>query len=249
MKKHFESVIIVVVLVIVVLGVILLSNFLTPKFIEEITFDDYKSEVKDLEKGYLYVGDDSNIDILTTFAKEERITIYYLKSSSLTENQHKELSSNNKKNQLITWNEEKRYKYDGSFSSYKFKKNLIDNKIIDNSIIEVNVNEYKDLVKNKDTKFMFIGSATCGYCTKYAPELKKVASKYSDFRIYYIDIANIVTQDDYDTLTNTDKYLSENNWGTPLSLLYKGGKRVGEISGYISADEVIEVLKEKDIIK
>ena len=72
-------------------------------------------------------------------------------------------------------------------------------------------------------------------------------SKDNNYKVYYIDISTL-TQDEYNELVKTDEYMSQNEWGTPLNLLYKDGKRIDELNGYVSSDELVEFLKENKVI-
>ena len=42
--------------------------------------------------------------------------------------------------------------------------------------------------------------------------------------------------------------MQEKEWGTPLNLLYKDGKRVKELNGYVDKDELVKFLKENKVI-
>ena len=93
---------------------------------------------------------------------------------------------------------------------------------------------------------MFIGSEQCGYCTQFKDSIKE-SLENNDFNVYYIDISTL-SEDEYNELVKTDEYMSQNEWGTPLNLLYKDGKRIAELNGYVSSDELVEFLKENKVI-
>ena len=93
---------------------------------------------------------------------------------------------------------------------------------------------------------MFIGSASCGYCTMFKEEISKVQVLY-DVNFYYLDLYN-VEQDDLKKLYNSDEYFTTEEWGTPLNFLYKDGKKVNVLSGYVESDNLIEFLKNNGVI-
>ena len=44
----------------------------------------------------------------------------------------------------------------------------------DVSLKEIDVNKYFEIIKEDKYNFIFIGSATCGYCIKFKPELQTI---------------------------------------------------------------------------
>lgn len=248
-KNKLGGVIAVASLVVVIFAVIFISNKFTAKSFEEISYKEYKEEIKNSDY-YIYVGDKNNVDTLKDLAKSEDMNMVYLDSSKLNKDQVKDVyGTSSSKSTLMISKDGKTYTYDGDFSSYDLKNFLIDNKIILNTVIEVTLDQYIKLINDDSTKVMFIGSATCSYCTMYAPEIESVASKYDNVKIYYIDLSKITTQEEHSNFIATDTYLNENDWGTPLTILYKNKKHVGEISGYVEQSEVENFLKKYEVIK
>ncbi len=94
---------------------------------------------------------------------------------------------------------------------------------------------------------MFIGRETCGYCTKFKDSIKTAMKDY-DFMVYYIDTDTFSGQDEFNELVATDKYMSENQWGTPLNLLYKDGKRIDVLNGFVEAPELVKFLQTNKVI-
>ena len=137
------------------------------------------------------------------------------------------------------------YKYTGDVTAHKFKESLMNEDILRTYKI-VSLDEYKDIIKEKGYHFMFIGSEQCGYCTQFKGSVEE-SLKNNDYKVYYIDISTF-SEDEYNELVKTDEYMSQNEWGTPLNLLYKDGKRIDELNGYVSSDELVEFLKENKVI-
>ena len=169
--------------------------------------------------------------------------VYYKKNSD--ENEVKDL----KEGTLYRYEKGKvTYKYTGELSGSKFTKSLIDAGIASKSYITVSLDEYKKLIKADGYHFMFIGRETCGYCTEFKKAINE-AMKKANFMVYYIDTDSLKSEEEFNELIATDSYMSENEWGTPLNLLYKDGKRIDVLNGYVPADELIQFLKDNKVVK
>lgn len=234
MNKYIKITIVVIILI----GVILLASLAKGKSqVEFITSEEYNKIVN--EGGFVYYGSKDSEETLTTIAKESDIKINILDSSENKTNKLKE-------NTFYEYKDGKAvYKNEEELNSYKFKESLA-NEGIYNSYITVTFDEYKEIIKKDGYNFMFIGSETCSYCTQFKESIKEALKDYN-FAVYYLDIANF-SEDEYNELVKTDKYMEENEWGTPLNLLYKDGKRVKELNGYVDKDELINFLKENKVI-
>ncbi len=247
MKKKLGNIIAIGSIVFVIVLVFVISSVFSVKYVEEISFEDYNEAFSSSsDDRWVFYGDKTSADDLNDVLKEMKETAYFLNKEDVTSSQASEVGFED--SGLKIYHEGKEYNYSDSFDSYLFDEFLIHNGIVGNKIIEVSIDEYVDLIKDKGTHFMFIGSATCSFCKMYTPEVLQVLSKNSDLRVYYIDISKIVTDEDYEKFINTDSYLTENEWGTPLSLLYKDGKLVDTISGYVTETEVTNFLKENNVI-
>lgn len=228
----------IVIVSIIVLAVFLLAFFATgKKQIEYITSKEYSEILED--GGFVYYGPSDDEEILTEIAKESDIKINILDSD---ENKTNKL----KKGTFYKYEDGKAvYKYSDDLSSYKFKESLAKEGIY-KSYVTVKLDEYKKIIKEDGYNFMFIGSEQCSYCTQFKESIKESLTDNS-YVVYYLDISTL-TEDEYNELTETDKYMQENQWGTPLSLLYKDGKRKAELNGYVSTSELNKFLEENKVI-
>ena len=236
MNKNIKT----ILLVLAVVAAFVFASLVTgKKAVEVITLDDYKQISS--KKGFVYFGKIDEIDNLKEIAKDANIKISVLDSEN---NKNAEL----KEGTLYEYKKGKEvYSYTGDINSYKFTESLMNAGILEKTYVEVTFDEYKELYKSKGYNFMFIGSETCGWCSKFKEEIKQAKKEYN-FNIYYIDLSSL-TEEEYNDLLKTDSYLTENEWGTPLNLLYKDGKRVNVLSGYVQKDELIEYLKENKVIE
>ena len=94
---------------------------------------------------------------------------------------------------------------------------------------------------------MFIGRETCSWCTQFKDSIK-TAMETENFIIYYIDTDKL-GEEGFKRLYATDEYLTKEEWGTPLTFIYKDGKRVGVIDGYKESADLIDVLKENKVLE
>ena len=228
-----------ILLIVVVIGVLCFAAFATGnKSVESISMNEYKKIIK--KDAFVYYGKDSSN--LKEIADKYHISINFLDST-------KEKSKELKEGTLYVYNKGKEtYSYNGDLNSYKFAEGLMDKNIIDRTYLTVTLDEYKKIMKEKGYHFMFIGRETCGYCTKFKDSINE-AMKEKDFMVYYIDTDTLNGEDEFNELIATDKYMSENQWGTPLNLLYKDGKRIDVLNGYVEASELISFLQKHKVVK
>lgn len=107
----------------------------------------------------------------------------------------------------------------------------------------------KRIAKGK-TEIVYIGRATCGYCVKFLPTLKK-AQKEFDYKTIYIDLEKMTSEDQQKLLTldNEEKYITENFGYTPMVLIFKDGKLVQGWVGYAEYSSFAAFLEDNGIKK
>ena len=74
----------------------------------------------------------------------------------------------------------------------------------DSNLIEINYNDLKEKIDNKEDFVLCVSRTTCIHCQDYKPKLKKVGYKYK-IDIYYIDV-DLLNDDEKAQLR---KYLNE----------------------------------------
>lgn len=121
----------------------------------------------------------------------------------------------------------------------------------------------QDLEKlsKKDTIIVWIGRQGCGYCSQYAPIITSIGEKL-DVPIYYLDLADIIDfssnpatiidEEAYDLLVNfqTDgatenKDVMEQFGSTPMTLVIKKNKIVGNYVGAYDEATALEILEDE----
>ena len=120
------------------------------------------------------------------------------------------------------------------------------------SINEISFEEYQKLMEKEETFILFIGSHSCSHCAQYKMTLEEVIEKYKvDFK--YIDIANL---DEEQAKAFSDSIRFD---GTPTTVFIENGKDDScnlfscddkkRIEGSAKYEEVVEILKNKGVIK
>lgn len=226
MKEKTKTIIFISVAFVVLIGVFILSNSLNKSYIEEITYEEYLTLKESNDLNYIYTGDEISTSVkaeLNSFGKDKDTTIYYVNTDTLSEEEMSNIENDN----FTILN-------DGEEEKYDIKLN------------NVTAEEYLKLIKEKGFHLMFIGSEYCSYCTKFKESIS-VAQLFNHFDVYYIDLSS-VSEDDYKKITDSDTYLQGSEWGTPTTMLYKDGEKIGMLPGYVSSDELISFLEEYEVI-
>ena len=235
MNKYLK----IAIVSVIVIGVFVFALLVTGKqAVKSIDYDEF-TEISNGD-GFVYYGSEETKTSLKEIANLADIEIGILDSTEFKSEKLKEDTFYKYENGKVV------YKYTGDINSYKFKESLMEEELLEKSYLTISLDEYKDIIKEKGYHFMFIGSEQCGYCTQFKDSIKE-SLKDNNYKVYYIDISTL-SEDEYNELVKTDEYMSQNEWGTPLNLLYKDGKRIDELNGYVSSDELVEFLKENKVI-
>ncbi len=101
---------------------------------------------------------------------------------------------------------------------------------------EVTLDEYLDLIKKDEKSIILVARPTCSYCEAFAPILSEAKDDLG-LTINYIDTDKF-SSDDWTTFNESLDYLSENEWGTPLTLIVQNGEVVDANNGYVELDTI-----------
>ena len=120
------------------------------------------------------------------------------------------------------------------------------------SIDEITFDDYKQMVENKESFILFIGSRTCSHCSEFKITLEDVIEDYN-VNFKYLDIANL-DEEERKSFSSDIRYD-----GTPTTVFIEEGadnsctlfscdssKRIEGAQDY---DKVIEILKNMGYIK
>lgn len=246
MTKYKNIIIIGAVIIVVFIATFLLSG-LGPTYIKKISFEEYKEKSSSSQSTAFFIGKEGPAyDYIKALTKAYKVDIFHVEESDLTSEQKEELKDNTDK-LFVMNNGEVIYTHHKEDKNYKVVKTLMNEDIIEDNYIEVSFDDYLNIIKEEGYQFIFIGSASCGYCTNFKPEIKLTLSEYNA-NIYYLDIAKL-SQDQMQALYASDPYYTENEWGTPLNLLFKDGKRINVLNGYVPSADLTKFLKDNKVIK
>ena len=221
-----------------VIAVLTLSYLASMKNnVKEITVEDYNKIVE--KGGYIYYGKLNNEESIENVAESLDEKVYVLSSAEEVKGLKEDTLYKYEKGKEV-------FSYNGELTGYKLSESLMKEGLMDREYLTITFDDYKKIIASEGYNFMFIGSETCSWCSKFKTVINE-ALKDNNFNVYYIDLSSM-TQDEYNALIATDSYMSENEWGTPLNLLYKDGKRINVLNGYVPEEELIKFLKENKVI-
>ena len=113
-------------------------------------------------------------------------------------------------------------------------------------LYELNVNQVKEKIDNKESFILCISATYCSHCKEYKPKLEDISKEYR-MDIYYID---------FDKYSDKEQELFRNyvsfDGGTPVTLFIKNGEEettVNRINGNVSKDKIISKFKSNGFIK
>ncbi len=111
---------------------------------------------------------------------------------------------------------------------------------------QITYSDYKKMVEDGDAFVVVIERAGCGYCQMYMPILEEYV-KEKQIAVTYID-TDTLTENEFNELSNTNKYLKKNNWGTPTTLFMLGDKVIDVIGGYVEKDSIDNFFKDRVVM-
>lgn len=101
---------------------------------------------------------------------------------------------------------------------------------------ELSMDEYLELIKEDEKNIILVARPTCSYCELFTPILKE-AKDDMDLDINYINTDSF-TNEDWTKFNNSLSYLSEEDWGTPLTLIVQKSEVVADNGGYVDLSTI-----------
>lgn len=111
----------------------------------------------------------------------------------------------------------------------------------------VDYSGYKKILKSEDAKILVIGQTTCTYCIKAKPILSQIAIDHG-IKINYLNITEL-SEEESSKFNSSLDYLSDNDWGTPLTLIIKNGEVIDSANGLLDYDGYVKLFKDNGFIK
>ena len=249
MNKNVKIILGIVLGVLLIVGLFFLSSLAESKNFKEISYNEYQNLIKESGNYVVYIGnkDSDALKTLKEFTSENNVQVKYVISSNLTTEERQEVFSGDETEKLIFINKGKEDTYTSDFSKFSLTNEFINQNILENTLVEVDIDNYLKLIKSKGNHIVFIGRETCSWCQKFKPNMKSAAKDYN-ITLYYIDTDKFIGED-WNKFKESEKYLTENEWGTPLTLLYKDGKLIDVLNGYVEETGIYEFLLKNGVIK
>ena len=128
-----------------------------------------------------------------------------------------------------------------------------------NHMVLETANEVRTIMHSKETKMLVFGRESSDWCQRYVEVINRV-SKDHNIIIYYLDLDNLI---DFEmsalfalnimipgkcTANNKETNLIS-TMPTPISLFFKDNKTIDCISGFVPTRDLIEYLKEHEMIE
>ena len=113
-------------------------------------------------------------------------------------------------------------------------------------INEITYAEYEDKIDSAKPFIVMIVNDGCSYCEMFIPVMTEVVQEYN-IPVYSLNLA-ILTNDEYNSLSNSNSYLKRNDWGTPTTLLMQGKTVINSISGYVDKETLIDFVEENIVL-
>lgn len=110
---------------------------------------------------------------------------------------------------------------------------------------EISYKQLNEMLENKESFILFIGSSTCSACAVYRETLNEVINEYN-VDVKYIDL-HALSDEDNVAVTNLFPIS-----GTPTTVFITNGEEkdtYNRISGNVAKSKIVEKLKENDYIK
>lgn len=129
--------------------------------------------------------------------------------------------------------------------------NFVQKKASEDSYKKIDSLASLDVAIYGDNSVILLSQTTCSYCKKFKPVLEKVQNDYN-LDVYEITLDELDSEL-FDDMTSADNdfgdfFYENNEWGTPLLLLFRDGELVGSLSGYTEEENLVEILKDYDFI-
>lgn len=251
MKKRKRNYIVALILIVVGTSMFI-TNYDKEKasnILDKVSYSQYNSIVNSNKLSYIYIGRPTCSicqqfePILNTYAQANNIDVSYLNIDTISSEEY-----NNLNEQLTaTLNED----WDGSTPTMISVEN---GSIIDimvgydvpvgdtnlktffgiedsqlNTLIDINMAQYFDMIKETKDNVIMIGRPTCSYCVQAIPVLRQISTE-KKLDIYYLNI-DTITQEEYAVLSESFDELR--SFGTPFIIITNNNKLKAYQEGYL----------------
>ena len=115
---------------------------------------------------------------------------------------------------------------------------------------QIGILEYTTLLNNSDASIIYVARPTCYYCQQQEPIVKEIVGEYN-LVFNYLNTDEL-SAEDMSVLFKSDVSLfgaEGKEFGTPTTLIVKGGKVVDSLVGLTQKNDFVNFLKTNGFIK
>lgn len=110
----------------------------------------------------------------------------------------------------------------------------------------IDYDDYKKMLKSKDTEILVIGQSSCSYCIKAKPIYNQIIAD-ENININYLNITELSEEDKDGFVSSLDYF--EGEWGTPLTLIIEDGDVIDSANGLLDYDGYVKLFEKTGILK
>lgn len=101
---------------------------------------------------------------------------------------------------------------------------------------EISYNEYKELISNKETFPLVVGSSTCSACSLFRPTMEAFIEKYN-INVRYVDLSKLSEEE-------SNSFMSEVGvTSTPTTIFFEDGKQASTYYRIVGSESLDNVVK------
>ena len=267
-EKKINYGLIIFIAIIIVLFIPIISDYVKKQAIEVLSSNEIKEKIELKENLLLYVGDlDKNtqkeLRMMRDATKNDYSYQYSVYNVKESKDITKLLGDNIEVAIIIEGDIQEVYsKYDKEEVSEDVDTYLLANINDDNKSFEIadNFKEYKKEIKGNNVVMSVFGRNSCYHCNNFKVVYNAVSDKYDlDDYVYYFDSDSYNTKE-YKKIINMNltipakcnsqgtEFKLSDGFGTPLTIFTKKGKVIDCISGYVNRENLIQKLKDVNMI-
>lgn len=112
---------------------------------------------------------------------------------------------------------------------------------------DIGMTEFTTLLNEEEPSIIYVARPGCGYCQQQKPIMEEVVSEYG-VTVHYINTDNLTEIEVNDLITMVEE-ATDDDFGTPTTLIVKSGKIVDFVVGLNSKDGLVDLFAKNDFIK
>ena len=139
------------------------------------------------------------------------------------------------------------------FAYFASELKYCDNSDVEESDVElsqIGITEYTTLLNGDSASIIYVARPTCSYCQKQEPIVKQLVAEHN-IVVHYLNTDELSSADMNVLFKSDTKLFGEDGseFGTPTTLVVKGGKVVDSLIGLTEKDSFESFLQKNGFIK